>query len=179
MSRKAQVPVALAQGVEAQLSGKTLTVKGPKGTLTRELMEGIEVSIEGGQIKVTLAPSMSHASNFLGLYWSLITNMAVGVAQGFEKRLEMIGVGYRAAVQGNLLDLQVGVSHPVKLAIPEGVEVSVEKNTQICVKGIDKQLVGQFSADIRSKRPPEPYKGKGIRYVGEYVRRKAGKAGKK
>ncbi len=179
MSRKAQVPVILAQGVEAQLSGKTLTVKGPKGTLTRELMDGIEVSIESGQITVTLAPNMSHATNFLGLYWSLITNMAIGVAQGFEKRLEMIGVGYRAAVQGNLLDLQIGVSHPVKISIPQGIEVSVEKNTQISVKGIDKQLVGQFSADIRSKRPPEPYKGKGIRYLGEFVRRKAGKAGKK
>ncbi|MCC5832101.1 MAG: 50S ribosomal protein L6 [Chlamydiales bacterium] len=179
MSRKAKVPITLLKGVEAKLDGRILTVKGPKGTLTRELMKGIEVVIDGGEIKVSLAPSMSEASNFLGLYWSLISNMASGVATGFEKRLEMIGVGFRAAVQGNLLDLQIGVSHPTKVSIPEGIEVSVEKNTLITIKGIDKQLVGQFAADIRAKRPPEPYKGKGIRYADEYVRRKAGKAGKK
>ncbi len=179
MSRKAKVPIALAKGVEAKLDGQILTVKGPKGTLTRELMKGIEVVIEEGQIKVDLAPSMSEATNFLGLYWSLISNMTSGVANGFEKRLEMIGVGFRAVVQGNLLDLQIGVSHPTKVSIPQGIEVSVEKNTLITIKGIDKQLVGQFAADIRAKRPPEPYKGKGIRYADEYVRRKAGKAGKK
>ncbi len=179
MSRKAKVPIELPSGVEATLQGKTLSVKGPKGTLTRELMEGIVVTIEGQNIMVTLAPSFSHAFNFLGLFWSLIANMVEGVSKGFEKRLEMIGVGYRAAVQGSLLDLQIGVSHPTKISIPSGIEVAIEKNTNITVKGIDKQLVGQFAADIRSKRPPEPYKGKGIRYTDEYVRRKAGKAGKK
>jgi len=179
MSRKAKVPIELLKGVEAKVDGRIITVKGPKGTLTRELMDCIEVSIADGQIMVTLVPSMSHASNFLGLYWSLISNMASGVVTGFEKRLEMIGVGYRAVVQGKLLDLQIGVSHPTKITIPDGIEVSVEKNTLISIKGIDKQLVGQFAADIRSKRPPEPYKGKGIRYADEYVRRKAGKAGKK
>ena len=179
MSRKAKVPIVLSKGVEAKVDGRLITVKGPKGTLTRELMGGIEVAVADGQIMVTLAPSMSHASNFLGLYWSLISNMAIGVADGFEKRLEMIGVGYRAAVQGKLLDLEIGVSHPAKISIPDEIEVSVEKKTLISIKGIDKQLVGQFAADIRAKRPPEPYKGKGIRYVDEYVRRKAGKAGKK
>lgn len=179
MSRKAKVPIALPNGVEAKVDGRLMTVKGPKGALSRELMEGIEVSIADGKIQVTLAPHMSQAKNFLGLYWSLISNMTMGVAKGFEKRLEMIGVGFRAAVQGKLLDLQIGVSHPTKISIPDGIEVSVEKNTLITVKGIDKQLVGQFAADIRAKRPPEPYKGKGIRYADEYVRRKAGKAGKK
>lgn len=179
MSRKAMMPIPLPKGVEAKVTGKVLSVKGPKGTMTRELLHGVELSIENGQITVTLAPAMSHATNFLGLYWALIANMVKGVSDGFEKRLEMVGVGYRAAVQGKLLDLQIGSSHPVKLAIPEGLDVSVDKNTQILVKGIDKQKVGQFAADVRAKRPPEPYKGKGIRYQNEYVRRKAGKTGKK
>lgn len=179
MSRKARTPILLQNGVEAKMDGQIFMVKGPKGALTREVMKGIEVKIEDSQIHVTLAPSMAEHKNFLGLYWSLISNMVQGVTSGFEKKLEMIGVGFRAAVQGNLLDLQIGVSHPVKVSIPNELEVSVEKNTLISIKGIDNQLVGQFAADIRSKRPPEPYKGKGIRYVDEYVRRKAGKTGKK
>ena len=113
-----------------------------------------------------------------GLYWALIANMVKGVHIGFEKRLEMIGVGFRAAVQGSFLDLSIGVSHPTKMPIPAGLEVSVEKNTLISIKGINKQLVGEFAACVRAKRPPEPYKGKGIRYENEYVRRKAGKAAK-
>ena len=179
MSRKAKVPVVLPKGVEVNVEGRNLTCKGPKGTLNQVLLEGIEISVGEEGVMVTLAPSMSHASNFLGLFWSLISNMVEGVSTGFQKQLEMIGVGYRAIVQGNLLELQVGYSQPRKMPIPEGIEVSVEKNTLVTVKGINKQQVGQFAADIRSKRPPEPYKGKGVRYVGEYVRRKAGKAGKK
>lgn len=179
MSRKAKVPIVLPKGVEVKVEGRIVTIKGSKGTLTRELMECIEIAIANGEIMVTLKESMSHATNFLGLYWALIANMVEGVTNGFEKKLEMIGVGYRAAVQGNLLDLQIGVSHPLKLAIPQGISVAVEKNTMISIKGIEKQMVGQFAADIRSQRPPEPYKGKGIRYVDEYVRRKAGKSGKK
>lgn len=179
MSRKAMVPILLPKGVEAKVDGRTFSVKGPKGTLSRELLEAIVISIEEGKITVTLAEKMAHASNFLGLYWALIANMVKGVSDGFERRLEMIGVGYRAVVQGKLLDLQIGFSHPTKIKIPEEIEVSVEKNTLILVKGIDKQKVGQFAADVRSKRPPEPYKGKGIRYKDEYVRRKAGKTGKK
>jgi len=178
MSRKARIPIALPKGVDVKVDGKTLTIKGPKGTLSRELMQGLEIAVKEGNLTVSLASEKSLTSNFLGLYWALINNMVKGVAEGFEKKLEMVGVGYRAAVQGKLLDLQIGLSHPTKLPIPAGIEVSVDKNTLILIKGIDIQQVGQFAADVRSKRPPEPYKGKGIRYADEYVRRKAGKAGK-
>lgn len=178
MSRKARVPISLPKGVAVKSDGKVVTVTGPKGVLSQDLMKEIVVAIKESEINVTLHEK-SQASNFLGLYWALISNMVKGVSEGFEKSLEMIGVGYRAAVQGRLLDLQIGLSHPTKLSIPEGIEVSVEKNTNIRIKGIDKRVVGQFAAEIRSKKPPEPYKGKGIRYKDEYVRRKAGKAGKK
>lgn len=179
MSRKAKLPIILPKGVEAKLEGQTLTVNGPKGTLVRDLMHGILVSVEDKHINVSLEESMKEAKNFLGLFWSLIQNMVLGVSEGFVKKLEMIGVGFRAAVQGNLLDLQVGFSHPTKITIPERIKVNVEKNTLIQIEGIDKQEVGQFAADVRAKKPPEPYKGKGIRYSDEYVRRKAGKSGKK
>lgn len=179
MSRKAKLPIELPKGVEAKLDGSTFSVKGSRGTLTRTIMTGIVIKIEDGKIFVSIDPASKCGTNFLGLYWSLIANMVTGVSTGFVKELEMIGVGFKAAVQGNLLDLQVGFSHPVKLPIPEGIKVKVEKNTNIHLDGIDKQVVGQFAADIRAKRPPEPYKGKGVRYKDEYVRRKAGKAGKK
>jgi large subunit ribosomal protein L6 len=179
MSRKARLPIRLPKGVEAKVVGNNITVKGPKGTLTREIMEGIAVVVAADQITVKLQESGHVTNNFLGLYWALIANMVTGVSAGFEKRLEMVGVGYRAAVQGKLLDLQIGLSHPTKIKIPEGIEVAVDKNTNIQIKGNDKRLVGQFAADVRGKKPPEPYKGKGIRYADEYVRRKAGKAGKK
>ena len=179
MSRKGKMPISLPKGVEVKVEGNSISVKGPKGTLKRELMKGIVVAVAEGQLRVSLAPEMSHASNFHGLYWALISNMIKGVSEGFVKKLEMIGVGFRAAVQGKLLDLQIGLSHPTKISIPEGIQVAVEKNSSISITGLDKQLVGQFAADVRSKKPPEPYKGKGIRYVDEYVRKKAGKAGKK
>ncbi len=179
MSRKARLPIVLPKGVEAKLEGSQLLVKGPKGTLTRELMKGIVVTMTEGELKVSTDPKEKVGSNFLGLFWALIFNMVQGVSEGYKKQLEMIGVGFRAAVQGKLLDLQVGFSHPTKLPIPDGIEVSVEKNTIISILGNDKQSVGQFAAVVRAKRPPEPYKGKGIRYVDEYVRKKAGKAGKK
>lgn len=179
MSRKAKVPILLPKGVEAKLDGKVLTVKGPKGTLKRELLTGIVVTIANGNMMVTLAPERSTETNFLGLYWALIFNMVAGVTTGFERKLEMIGVGYRAAVQGKIVDLQIGLSHPTKIPIPEGLAVAVDKNTMITVSGMDKQLVGQFAATLRSKKKPEPYKGKGIRYTDEHVRKKAGKAGKK
>ncbi len=179
MSRKARLPISLPKGVEVKVQENSITVKGQKGTLSRELRKEIDVGISPTEIAVTLKEGAEEFSNFLGLYWALIANMVQGVSSGYEKKLEMIGVGYRAIVQGRLLDLQIGLSHPTKMPIPEGIEVSVEKNTNILIKGIDKRLVGQFAADIRSKKPPEPYKGKGIRYSGEYVRRKAGKAGKK
>jgi len=179
MSRKARRPIDLPKGVAAKVDGRVITIKGSKGTLSQELRSGIIVNISEAQITVTQDEDQGGASNFLGLFWSLIANMVKGASEGFEKRLEMIGVGYRAAVQGKLLDLQIGLSHPTKINIPEGIEVAVEKNTNILIKGVDKRLVGQFAADVRGKKPPEPYKGKGIRYLGEYVRRKAGKSGKK
>lgn len=179
MSRKAKMPIALPKGVEVKREGNLVTVKGPKGTLSQEVRSSIEIKVEQAELFVTLAPGKEDEKNFLGLYWALISNMVNGVNTHFTKILEMVGVGYRAAVQGNLLDLQLGFSHPVKLPIPKGLQVKVEKNTQIEVTGMDKREVGQFAADIRAKRPPEPYKGKGVRYKDEYVRRKAGKAGKK
>jgi large subunit ribosomal protein L6 len=179
MSRKARMPITLPKGVEAKFDGKVVTVKGPKGTLTQEIMKGVVMTIEDGKVVVSLHESAESARNILGLSWSLIANMVQGVSSGFEKRLEMVGVGFRAAVQGKLLDLQIGLSHPTKIEIPAGIDVAVEKNTNIQIKGIDKRVVGQFAADVRGKKPPEPYKGKGIRYSDEHVRRKAGKAGKK
>lgn len=180
MSRKAKITIKIPQGVEVKFDQKALHVKGPKGQLSQPLTHGVVAEIEDGSLKIIAGPQAKNdVSQFLGLYWTLASNMVQGVKEGFEKSLEMIGVGYRSSVQGSLLDLQAGFSHPTKLPIPEGLTVQVEKNTLIKVQGADKQLVGQFCADIRGVRPPEPYKGKGIRYVGEYVRRKAGKSGKK
>lgn len=179
MSRKGKLPIQIPKGVEVTVSTAGISVKGPKGTLSQVLRKGIEIQKEGDQINVVIAENETDMSNFHGLYRTLIANMIVGTTQGFQTTLEMIGVGYRAAVQGTLLDLQVGFSHPTKIPIPEGITVVVEKNTKITVSGSNKQQVGQFSATIRAKRPPEPYKGKGIRYSGEYVRKKAGKAAAK
>ena len=176
MSRKGKLPIPLPQGVDVKVDGQHITVKGPKGTLNQDVREGIEVKIEKEEVIVSLAEKHQHEGNFHGLYRTLISNMIDGVTKGFETKLEMIGVGYRAAVQGQLLDVQIGFSHPTKVAIPEGVAVKVEKNTQISVTGADKQKVGQFAATVRAIRPPEPYQGKGIRYHGEYVRKKAGKS---
>ncbi len=180
MSRKAKMAIPLPNGVGVQELERVVTVKGPKGSLTLQLCcPHVVLSINSDSVAVSLVEGEDKSKNFLGLYWALISNMVKGVSQSFSKDLEMIGVGFRAAVQGSLLDLQLGFSHPVKLPIPSGIQVKVEKNTLITVTGIDKRVVGQFCADIRAKRPPEPYKGKGIRYKDEYVRRKAGKAGKK
>ncbi|MBS4165553.1 MULTISPECIES: 50S ribosomal protein L6 [unclassified Neochlamydia] len=176
MSRKGKAPIPLIKGIEVKLEDSTLTVKGPKGTLTREIISGIELVIENDHLQVNLASGYEKMSNYHGLYRSLINNMVVGLSQGFTKKLEMIGVGYRAVVQGQLLDLQVGYSHPTKLTIPEGLQVAVEKNTTIVISGSDPQQIGQFAAQVRAIRPPEPYQGKGIRYAGEYVRKKAGKS---
>lgn len=179
MSRKGKLPITIPKGVEVKVSGKEISVKGPKGTLHHTLIDGVIVNVENGQIIVALDEQHKNAGNYHGLYRSIINNMIIGTSQGFEKKLEMIGVGYRAAVQGHLLDLQIGLSHPMKLPIPEGVVVKVDKNTQILLLGIDKQKLGQFAATIRSKKPPEPYQGKGIRYQDEFVRKKAGKAAAK
>jgi large subunit ribosomal protein L6 len=177
MSRKGKLPVPLPKGVEVKVSDTEIFVKGPKGSLNQKLVPGVQVKVEDNQVIVLL--ENSDLDHYHGLYRTLINNMVIGTTEGFEKRLEMIGVGYRAAVQGDHLDLQLGFSHPTKLPIPKGLAVKVDKNTQIIISGFDKHLVGQFAATVRSKRPPEPYQGKGIRYIGEFVRKKAGKAAAK
>ena len=179
MSRKGKLPIPLPKGVEVKVTNSEVVVKGPKGTMHQAIVPGIKVSVEDGNAIVEIEQENSDLNKFHGLTRTLIYNMVVGTTEGFEKKLEMIGVGYRAAVQGDLLDLQLGFSHPTKLPIPKGLTVKVEKNTLISITGFDKHLVGQFAAIVRSKRPPEPYQGKGIRYVGEYVRKKAGKAAAK
>jgi large subunit ribosomal protein L6 len=179
MSRKGKLPITVPKGIEVKVAANKITVKGPKGTLDHEIVPQIVVRVDGGHIHVELSPEHQDAGNFHGLFRSIINNMVIGASHGFETKLEMIGVGYRAAVQGHLLDLQIGLSHPTKLHIPEGVHVKVEKNTSISISGADKQKIGQFAATVRSVRPPEPYQGKGIRYAGEFVRKKAGKAAAK
>ena len=179
MSRKGKLPIQLPKGVEIKTTPTEITVKGPKGTLHHVLVEGIVVKVDGDQVHVLLGEGHEEDGHFHGLYRSLVSNMVEGTSKGFQRDLEMIGVGYRAAVQGHHLDLQVGFSHPTKVSIPEGIQVKVEKNTAIMVTGVDKQKVGQFAASVRAIRPPEPYQGKGIRYKGEYVRKKAGKAAAK
>jgi large subunit ribosomal protein L6 len=179
MSRKGNQPIPLPKGVEVKVNGLVVSVKGPKGTLNQQIRDGINVKVEGDHIAVSLAESHPKDGNFHGLYRTLIDNMVQGVTTGFVRKLEMIGVGYRAAVKGHLLDLQIGCSHPVEVAIPTGVEVKVEKNNIIIASGSDKQMLGQFVASVRAKKPPEPYQGKGIRYEGEFVRKKAGKSASK
>ncbi|MDN3507118.1 MAG: 50S ribosomal protein L6 [Simkaniaceae bacterium] len=178
MSRYGNSPIPLPGGVEVKKAGNKVNVKGPKGQLEVDVKDGIEVAVEETQVLVTRDEQSQLPSAMHGLYRSLINNMVVGVEKGFEKRLSLIGVGYRAAVAGNLLDLQLGFSHPTKVEIPQGINVKVEKSTTIIIDGIDKQVVGQFAATVRALRPPEPYKGKGVRYENEYVRKKAGKAAK-
>ena len=181
MSRIGKQPVAIPSGVDISLSGRTLTVKGPKGTLTQEVHPDITVDIGDGEVVVTRPNDERENRALHGLFRSLIANMVVGVTDGYTRRLEIVGVGYRAALRGsNWLTLQMGYSHPVEFDAPEGISFEVPTPTRITVNGIDKQIVGQVAANIRKIRKPEPYKGKGIRYQGEVVRRKAGKAaGKK
>jgi large subunit ribosomal protein L6 len=178
VSRKGKMPIALPKGVEVSLAKGVVTVKGPKGTLTQEVSSEIELESAGELLHVKVSDKSLDVGRKHGLYRALIQNMVTGTSAGFEKKLEMVGVGYRAALQGNVLNIQVGFSHPTNLDIPHGLHVKVDKSTLISVTGMDKQAVGQFAAEIRSMRPPEPYQGKGIRYEGEYVRRKAGKAAK-
>lgn len=178
MSRLGKTPIPLPKGVELQVSKGQVQVKGPKGTLTVNIEQGIDVKVEGETATVLFDENSGLPRPRYGLYRSLVNNAVVGVSTGFEKQLSLIGVGYRAAVKGDILDISLGFSHPCQLKIPSDVKVAIEKSTLITISGSNKQLVGQFAADIRSLRPPEPYKGKGIRYVGEYVRKKAGKAAK-
>lgn len=177
MSRLAKRPVQLPSGVEAQVKEGTVSIKGPKGKIETNYPDGITLEHKDQSILVQIDEKKLKRP-FLGLYHSLIKNGIEGVTNGFQKKLTLIGVGFRAALKGNKLDLQLGFSHPCELDIPEGVQVAVEKGTSITLTGVDKQVVGQFAANIRSLRPPEPYKGKGVRYEDEYVRRKAGKTAK-
>ncbi|WP_086349672.1 50S ribosomal protein L6 [Candidatus Enterococcus clewellii] len=178
MSRIGNKVVVLPAGVEVKQDGNNITVKGPKGELTREISADITMNIEGNEVTFTRPDDSKEMKTIHGTTRANFNNMVVGVSAGFEKALELIGVGYRAQAQGNKLTLNVGYSHPVEMTAPEGVTVEVPSNTQVIVKGINKEHVGELAANIRSVRPPEPYKGKGIRYVGEYVRRKEGKTGK-
>ena len=178
MSRYGNSPIPVPKGVEVKLDKGEIKVKGPKGELNTPIMEGLGLKVEEEKAFVVLEGSVKIESSFQGLYRSLVNNMVIGVTEGYEKKLQMIGVGYRAAVQGNKLDLQIGFSHPTKIEVPSELKVTVEKSTIITIQGIDKQQVGQFAATVRGVRPPEPYKGKGIRYENEFVRKKAGKSSK-
>ncbi len=179
MSRIGKLPIDLPSGVEMTLGEGKITVKGPKGTLVREIPNGIEVAQENGQLVISRASEIKEHRELHGLMRSLIANMVEGVEKGFEKKLELVGTGYRAALQGKKLVLTVGFSHPVEFEPPEGVEFETPAANKITVRGIDKELVGNITASIRAVRKPEPYKGKGIKYENERIRRKAGKAGAK
>jgi large subunit ribosomal protein L6 len=177
MSRIGNAPVPLPDGVSVQVDGATVTVTGPKGTLSRTFSDRVSVSVEDGRIIVARRGDEREARALHGLTRALLANMVAGVSAGFVRELQMVGVGYRAALQGTSLELLVGFSHPVRLAAPAGITFEVPEPARILVRGIDREQVGQVAAEIRQVRPPEPYKGKGIRYVDEKVRRKAGKAG--
>ena len=176
MSRIGKQVIALPEKVAVQVSDGEVSVDGPKGKLQWALPEGISLENEDGSVSIKRSNESRRTRAMHGTARSLVANMVEGVSTGFVRRLEIHGVGFRAAVKGNVLDLSLGFSHPVEHPIPEGIEVKVEENTKIVVEGIDKHAVGQFASDVRAYYPPEPYKGKGVRYEGEYVRRKAGKA---
>ena len=179
MSRVGKEPIAIPSGVDVTLEGRRVVVKGPNGTLAHQAPEAITVSRDGDTLVVTRPDDERENRALHGLTRSLVQNMVAGVSQGFSRELEIVGVGYRAQAQGpSKLELQVGFSHPVRFEAPEGVTFEVPQPTRIVVRGADKQLVGQVAADVRKSRPPEPYKGKGIRYVDEHVQRKAGKSAK-
>jgi large subunit ribosomal protein L6 len=177
MSRVGQAPIPVPSGVEVKIEGRVVTVKGPKGELTRTLPDALSITQDDGELTVARADDERESRALHGLFRSLIANMVTGVTEGYRRGLEIVGVGYRATAQGDrALELAVGYSHTVKVQAPEGITFEVPSNTRIDVVGIDKETVGQVAADIRAIRKPEPYKGKGIRYQGEVVRRKAGKA---
>jgi large subunit ribosomal protein L6 len=175
MSRIGKKPVALPKGVTAAVEGQTVKVKGPKGELKVVLTNEVEASVGNDGVVVSVREGAERGRQMWGLSRTLVNNLVMGVTQGFSERLEINGVGYRAAVQGKNLQLQLGFSHDVAYPIPQGISIVCEKPTSITISGIDKQLVGQVAAEIRGYRPPEPYKGKGVKYAGEYILRKEGK----
>ena len=178
MSRIGKLPINIPSNVDVQINGQKLLVKGPYGQLDQELSKSINISTIDNQIVVKPNNESRSARQLYGLSRTLINNMLIGVSEKFERRLEIKGVGYRAQLQGKNLILNLGYSHPITIIPPEGIEITIESNTIIIVKGADKEKVGQIAALIRNKRPPEPYKGKGVLYEGEIIKRKAGKSGK-
>lgn len=179
MSRIGKLPVAIPEGVKVTVEGQKITAVGPLGTETLELRPEIAIAQEENSLVITRTSDDRKVRALHGLSRTLVNNLVTGVKSGFEKKLEIVGVGYRASMQGNDLNLALGYSHPVVVAAPAGIKIEVEANTKIRVSGANKQLVGDVAAEIRGKRPPEVYKGKGIKYEGEFIRRKAGKTGKK
>ncbi|MGB0751162.1 MAG: 50S ribosomal protein L6 [Gammaproteobacteria bacterium] len=175
MSRIANAPVALPKGVEVTLKGQDVTVKGPKGTMSHSVHRDVSVEQDEGELKFAARSGSKPAIAQAGTARALVNNLVVGVSEGFEKKLSLVGVGYRAQMQGKSLNLSLGFSHPVEYPVPEGIEIETPSQTEIVVRGIDKQRVGQVSAEIRRYRPPEPYKGKGVRYSDEHVVRKEAK----
>ncbi|MEI7813284.1 MAG: 50S ribosomal protein L6 [Coriobacteriia bacterium] len=178
MSRIGKQPIPVPSGVEVKIDGSTVTVKGPKGELTQTFTDVLAIEMQDGTLVVTRPDDSRTARSLHGLTRTLVANMVIGVSDGFSKNLEIVGVGYRAILKGSDLELQLGFSHPVVITAEQGITFEVPQPTRITVRGIDKQQVGQVAADIRKWRKPEPYKGKGVRYEGERVRRKLGKAAK-
>jgi large subunit ribosomal protein L6 len=179
MSRSGKIPIAIPKGVEVNVVGNQVSVKGPKETQTLKLPAGIRVAVGKEEVSVSSETLDASARRVFGLTRALIKNMVIGVSTGFQKKLEIEGVGYRAAVKGKQLDIQIGASHPTSIEIPEGISVKIEEGVRITISGANAQKTGQFAASVREMKPPEPYKGKGIRYAGEQIRRKVGKTAKK
>ena len=179
MSRIGRLPIAVPSGVDVAIDGRTVTVKGPKGELTHAVATPIEVAQNDGTLSVTRPNDERLSRSLHGLTRTLISNMVVGVTQGYEKKLEIVGTGYRVTAKGSTLEFALGYSHPITVEPPDGVTFTVEAPTRFTVSGIDKQQVGEVAANLRKLRKPDPYKGKGVRYAGEQIRRKVGKAGKK
>lgn len=177
MSRVGRLPIPVPSGVTVEVKGQDVTVKGPKGTLSQTVRSGITVAVEGNEVLVTRASDDKKIRGFHGLYRQLVNNMVIGVSQGFNRNLLINGVGYRAEVGPKTVTLNLGFSNPVEFMIPEGISIAAEGANKLVVSGIDKALVGKTASEIRSVRPPEPYKGKGIKYEDEYIRRKVGKSG--
>jgi large subunit ribosomal protein L6 len=178
MSRIGKKPIVLPPGVKLELRDGAVAVKGPKGSLSRSLLEGIEVEITDETVNLKRANDSKKIRSYHGLMRTLVANMVDGVSKGFEKKLEIVGIGYRSELHGNKLVFFLGYSHPIDFQLPQGISAEVEKQTLVTIKGIDKELVGQISAKIRNLRKPDPYKGKGVKYATEVLRKKAGKTGK-
>jgi len=179
MSRIGKMAIAIPANVNVKIDDDTIVVKGPNGVLTQSLVEGIQINIAKDEIKVDRNSNDRKGRSLHGLMRTLVANMVKGVSEGFKKKLELIGVGYRAEMNANVLKMSLGYSHPINYEMPDGIKTSVEKQTFITVEGADKQMVGEVAAKIRSFRKPDPYKGKGVKYDGEFIRRKAGKTGSK